>query len=110
MIMESSEQIKIFEKIDHHQKNAHKKYYTLTNLTGTSARITRTGENRKYYNFVNQCKVLPNQKAKYSLTVNKTKNSIIMIGFCTEKGLGNIDNHYHAESAYYFCWGAGYLY
>jgi hypothetical protein len=34
-----------------------------------------------------------------------------MVGFCTEKGLGNIDNHRHAESAYYYCYaGAGFLY
>jgi hypothetical protein len=33
-----------------------------------------------------------------------------MVGFCTEKGLGNINNYQHAESAYYYCLGAGYLY
>ena len=32
-----------------------------------------------------------------------------MVGFCTEKGLGNKDNYSHAESVYYFCNGNGYL-
>jgi hypothetical protein len=33
-----------------------------------------------------------------------------MVGFCTEKGLGNIRNWGHAESAYYSCWGIGFLF
>jgi hypothetical protein len=33
-----------------------------------------------------------------------------MIGFCTEKGLGNFCNFNHSESVYYYCQGAGYLY
>jgi hypothetical protein len=28
-----------------------------------------------------------------------------LIGFCTEKGLGNINNYLNAESAYYYCGG-----
>jgi hypothetical protein len=95
--------------IDHHPNNAHKVYFTLTNLTGTSARITCIADSG-YYNFVSKCEVLPNQKAKYSLTVNKTKSSSILVGFCTEKGLGNNCNHMNAESAYYFCSGVDYLY
>jgi hypothetical protein len=95
--------------MDHHPNNAHKVYYTLTNLTGTSARIIRTGDNR-YYNFINKCEVFPNQKAKYSLTINKTTSNDIFIGFCTEKGMGNIDNYSYAESVYYRCYSAGYLY
>jgi hypothetical protein len=55
-------------------------------LTETSARITRKGEDGEWYNFVNKCEVLPNQKAEYSLTINKTISSNILIGFCTEKG------------------------
>jgi hypothetical protein len=33
-----------------------------------------------------------------------------MVGFCTEKGLGNIDNYSHAESVYYYCTGPGFFY
>jgi hypothetical protein len=47
-----SKEVKIFSNIDHHPNNSHKVHYVLTNMTGTSARITRIGEN-KYYNFVN---------------------------------------------------------
>jgi hypothetical protein len=107
MIMESPEQVKILEKIDHHPDNAHKQYYSLKNLTARLTRITRIGEDRKWYNFVNKCEVLPNQKAKYSLTFKTT--SKILIGFCTEKGLGNINNFKHAESAYYQCYSPAYL-
>ncbi len=28
-----------------------------------------------------------------------------MVGFCTNAGLGNSDNHAHPESVYYYCWG-----
>jgi hypothetical protein len=105
---EIPEQAKIRERVGHHPNNAHKKYYTLTNLTGTSARITRIGV-EGYYNFVNKCEILPNQKAKYSLTINITKNNYIYVGFCTEKGLGNINNQGHAESAYYSC-AIGYVF
>jgi hypothetical protein len=31
-----------------------------------------------------------------------------MIGYCTEKGLGNCNIHHQADSAYYYC--NGYLY
>jgi hypothetical protein len=53
---------------------------------------------------MNNYEILPNQKIKFSLTINKTADSHIMIGFCTEKGLGNINNYGNAESAYYYCY------
>jgi hypothetical protein len=95
------EQLKL-NKLGHHPNNLHKQYYTLTWSSSTSAKVSRIGENG-WYNFVNNCEILPNQKAKYSLTINKTAGSNIMIGFCTEKGLGNINNYQNAESAYYYC-------
>jgi hypothetical protein len=69
--------------------------YTLTNVPVTLVRIIRRGENG-WYNYMNKCEILPNQKAKYSLTINKTRDSSIMVGFCTEKGMGNVNNQNHA--------------
>jgi hypothetical protein len=93
LIKLGSEEVKVSYKIGHHLNNAHKNHYTLKNLTATLTRITRKGDDSEWYNFVNKFEVLPNQKTKYSLTINKTADSQIMIGFCTEKGLGN-KNHY----------------
>jgi hypothetical protein len=104
----NSKEDKIIQNIDHHPDNSHKIYYTLTNVTETSALISRIGDNSKCYNFVNKCEILPNQKVSYSVTIKKTVNKQVLIGFCTEKGLGSIDFFKHAESAYYFC--AGNLY
>jgi hypothetical protein len=73
------------------------------------AKITRIEENG-WYNFVNKCEILPNLKAKYSFTLKKTKDTSIMVGFCTEEGLGITENYIHAGSAYLYCWDIGYLY
>lgn len=85
--------------------NPHKEKYILINQTLSSAKIIKTGTDNKYYNFVNKSEVIPKQKTKYSVKIIKAANSLLMIGFCTEKGLGNINNHNSVESAYYCCYG-----
>ena len=83
--------------------NPHKDKYILINQTLNSAKVIRTGADNKYYNFVNKSEVIPKQVTKYSVKILKAANSLLMIGFCTEKGLGNINNHNSVESAYYCC-------
>jgi hypothetical protein len=48
-------------------------YYRLKKLKTGLTRITRRGEDFKGYRFISEYEILPNQKAKYSLTINKTK-------------------------------------
>ena len=67
-----------------------------------SAKIDYKGDGY-WYNFVNAAEILPNQTAKYSLKIDKTQHKWIMVGFCTNAGLGNTDNYCHPESAYYYC-------
>ena len=73
----------------HHLANPHSQYYALTNSTATSAKLARVGGGNNYYNFVNRTEVLPDQQAKYAVKIAKAKDSYLMVGFCTEKGLGN---------------------
>jgi hypothetical protein len=67
--------------------------------------LVRQGENEKWYNFVNGFEILPQQTAKYTVSITKTTNKYIMVGFCTGAGLGDINNYLHPESAYYYCGG-----
>ena len=46
-------------------------------------------------------------KERYSIRIDKTESSNILIGFCTNAGLGNRNNNASPESAYYDC--AGYF-
>ena len=87
-----------------HPSNSHNQFYTLSKTGATSAKIVYKGNN-VWYNFVNAAEILPNQTAKYNLKINKLNNYRIMLGFCTNAGLGNIDNYDHPESAYYWCRG-----
>jgi hypothetical protein len=75
----------------------------------SSLKLNRTGKNG-YYNFVNRFGIHPGQKAKYSVKVSKATNNWALIGFCTEKGLGNMNNFNHVESFYYYCYNIGYLF
>ena len=87
-----------------HPSNSHNQHFTLTKTGATSAKIVYKGA-YAWYNFVNAAEILPNQTAKYNLKILKTQNKYIMVGFCTNAGLGNDRNFDHPESAYYYCYG-----
>ena len=86
----------------HHPKNAHSQYYTISKTGKTPANIVRK-VGHDWYNFVNAVEIIPNKPAKYNLKINKTQKNDIMVGFCTISGLGNKDNNWNPESAYYYC-------
>ncbi len=39
------------------------------------------------------------------MTIGKSAKACILAGFCSNEGLGNLNNYNHPESAYYYCWG-----
>jgi hypothetical protein len=43
--------------------------------------------------------------AKCKVKIKITQHKRIMIGFCTNTSLGNINNYMNQESAYYYCMG-----
>ena len=45
---------------------------------------------------------MPNQTVKYNIRINKTKNRDIIVGFCSDAGLGN-SNFMQAEFAHRNC-------
>ena len=77
---------------------------TVRTISDRSANIRKVDLDG-WHNFVNKLEVLPEQTIKYSARIITSKSNQIMIGFCTKSGLGNIDNYFNAESAYYFCYG-----
>jgi hypothetical protein len=57
------------------------------------------------YNFVNATEILPHQRSKFRVKINKAKDNLLMVGFCTSAGLGVESNYFKPESAYYRCTG-----
>lgn len=45
------------DNIGHHPANSHKEKFTLVNISATTARLTRVGDNG-YYNFANKFKII----------------------------------------------------
>jgi hydroxymethylpyrimidine pyrophosphatase-like HAD family hydrolase len=46
----------------------------------------------------------------YSVRIQQVQNSWILVGFCTGRGFGNVNNYLHAESVYYYAFNGGYLF
>lgn len=92
--------------INHHPKNAHKTYYHITQGEGFS-NIKCSGDG--YYNFVNTTEIIPGETGKYTIKIIKAKINNMMIGFCTERGFGNVNNFSNNESVYYWCIGRIYV-
>jgi hypothetical protein len=68
----------------------------------------RQGEDSRWYNFVNATEILPHQRSRFRVKINKAKDSQLLIGFCTSTGLGVVSNYNKLESAYYYCYGQMY--
>lgn len=84
--------------------------FSIKNSTDGYARIEKELLDDNFYcNFVNKTEILVGQKVKYSINIVSVTDSYLLIGFCSEKGLGNKDNYNHAESVYYNCRKNGYL-
>jgi hypothetical protein len=63
------------------------------------------GQDEKWYNFVNATEILPHQRSKFRVKINKLPYNNLMVGFCTSAGLGVERNFDKPESAYYGCSG-----
>jgi hypothetical protein len=68
----------------------------------------RQGQDNYFYNFVNATEILPHQRSKFRVKINKAKDNCLLIGFCTSAGLGVVYNYSQPESAYYCCSGSMY--
>lgn len=54
---------------------------------------------------MNDAEIPHTKRKKYMIKILRTDNSNIMIGFCTDTGLGVKNNNSSPESAYYQCSG-----
>ena len=97
-----AELLRKLDNIGNHPENPHKGLYSLTSITGISAKVHRAGDNG-WFSFANKYEIAPGHRARYSLRVNKVTNNALMFGFCAEKSFGGKRNFEHPETAYFDC-------